>query len=430
MSLRSAVVIVVDRLGAGFLGPYGNTWLDTPAFNALACQSLLVETMLADSPHLADIYRSYWTGSHALAIGHTAWTGSGVVSGDQSRQIEESSARNDSRPVSLAAALGSRDIATVLVTDEPQVAEHPLAADFAKIVRVPAPAVDRCAEQPADTQFARLLDAAAETASGLAEPYLLWIHGRGMQGAWDAPLEYREQFRDEEDPRPGDFTTPPQMRIDRNFDPDELLKLQHAYAGQVSLLDQQLSAIFDVLQARREEELLLAVTSPRGYPLGEHGRIGPCDEVLYAELLQVPLLVRFPHQQGALARSLEILQPGDLEAAVAEHFSLPRKVPSILFQIARNEDHPPREVAVAVSGNQRAIRTPAWYLRDCPNGEQRQCELFAKPDDRWEVNEVSSRCQHEVELLAAALDQFQSALRQGSLTELAPLPEILRDTWR
>ena len=32
----------IDRLGAGWLGPYGNTWLDTPNFNRLAAQSLLV----------------------------------------------------------------------------------------------------------------------------------------------------------------------------------------------------------------------------------------------------------------------------------------------------------------------------------------------------------------------------------------------------
>jgi arylsulfatase A-like enzyme len=404
MSLRSAVVIVVDRLGAGFLGPYGNTWLDTPALNSLASQSLLVETVLTDSPHRADVYRSYWTGRHALAPADAPWT--------------------------LAAALARRDVATVLVTDEPQVAEHPLAAEFAEIVRVPTPAVDRCANESAQTGIARLFDAAAETLAGLSDPYLLWIHCRGMEGAWDAPLAFREQFRDEEDPGPGEFTTPPQLNIDKNFDPDELLKLQHAYAGQVSLLDEQLSAVFQTVEARREEELLLAVTSPRGYPLGEHGRVGPCDEALYAELLQVPLLVRFPRHQGALVRSEQILQPADLGAAVAEHFGLPLAVPSDLFQIARNEDHAPREVAVAASGKERAIRTPAWFLRETHDGEQRRLELFAKPDDRWEVNEVSSRCQQEVELLAAALDHFQASLRQGALAGLAPLPEILRDTWR
>jgi len=430
MSLRSAVVVVVDRLGAGFLGPYGNTWLETPALNSLASQSLLVETVLADSPHLADIYRSYWTGRHSLAGGDAAWTASGVVSGQGFLQSEQSSARNDSHPLSLATALTQRNIATVLVTDEPQVAEHPLAAAFEQIVRVPSATVIRCADDPSDTGMARLFAAAAEALAGLNQSYLLWIHCRGMEGAWDAPLSYREQFRDEEDPRPGDFAAPPQIRIDQSFDPDELLKLQHAYAGQVSLLDEQLAAVFETLQQRLEEELLLAATSPRGYPLGEHGRVGSCDHALYAELLQVPLLVRFPHQQGALVRSAEILQPADLGMAVAEHFGLPLEVPSALYQFVRHEDHPPREVAVAAGDNERAIRTPAWFLRESHGSDQRRLELFAKPDDRWEVNDVSSRCQHELELLVAALDRFQGSLRQPAIAPLAPLPEILRDTWR
>jgi hypothetical protein len=53
---RNTLVVVVDRLGAGFLGPYGATWLDTPALNRLAGQSLLIEHVLSDSPEL-DIVR-------------------------------------------------------------------------------------------------------------------------------------------------------------------------------------------------------------------------------------------------------------------------------------------------------------------------------------------------------------------------------------
>ena len=68
---RSAVVVVVDRLGAGFLGPYGNTWLETPFWNEMADQSVLFEQAITDSPDLARIYRSYWQGVHAAAVEST-----------------------------------------------------------------------------------------------------------------------------------------------------------------------------------------------------------------------------------------------------------------------------------------------------------------------------------------------------------------------
>jgi hypothetical protein len=403
MSLRSAVIIVVDRLGAGYLGPYGNTWLDTRAFNALASRALLVETMLAESPQLADTYRSYWTGRPLLlpAVDHAY--------------------------VAQAARQG---VSTILVTDEPLVSEHPLAASFVQIVAVHPPASQQCVEEPADTGISRLFAAAAEALAALTPPYLLWVHARGMNGPWDAPRVFREQFRDEEDPPAGAFATPPEMQIDDRFDPDELLKLTHAYAGQVSLLDSQLAAFLDMISSRNEQQTLVTLTSPRGYPLGEHRRIGPCDEALYAELLQVPLLVQFPQREAALARTHELLQPADLGAALAAHFELASGAPSVLWQMARNEHHPPREIAMAFSHDQRAIRTPAWFLRESLIDARHQHELFAKPDDRFEVNEVSSRCGQEVELLVDLLHRYEPAMRSDSLASLAPIPELLRDRWR
>src|SRR5437868_1442745 len=104
---RSAVVLVIDRLGAGWLGPYGNTWLDTPNFNRLAARSVLCETAIADTADLATSCRGLWTGRHAM---------------------EPDDAGMASLPA-LAAAAGAH---TLLVTDDSEIAEHPLARGFAE----------------------------------------------------------------------------------------------------------------------------------------------------------------------------------------------------------------------------------------------------------------------------------------------------------
>ena len=57
-------------------------------------------------------------------------------------------------------------------------------------------------------------------------------------------------------------------------------------------------------------------------------------------------------------------------------------------------------------------------------------ELFAKPDDRWEANEVASRCGDVVELLAAELDRFASAAGADAPSETPPLAKLLCDLWR
>ena len=71
---------------------------------------------------------------------------------------------------------------------------------------------------------------------------------------------------------------------------------------------------------------------------------------------------------------------------------------------------------------QRAIRTPAWYLRQVDGGT---AELYAKPDDRWEVNDVATRCGAEAESLAQALDETLAAARSGTLDRLPPLDDSL-----
>jgi len=260
----SAIVLAIDRLGAGWLGPYGNTWLETPNFNRLAAQSVLCETVLADSPDLATACRGYWTGRHAME------TGDAVAS-----YLGE-----------LATAAGA---ASVLLTDDASVLSNPLGGGFAERRMVPVSPVERSADEIEQTGLFAFFDAARAAIREQTRPNLLWLHSRGMSGPWDAPLELRYQFADEEDPEPPDFVKPPEMTLEENFDPDALLGVVHAYAGQVALADMCLGMLLDAIEEHPlASETLLIVTSPRGYPLGEHRRVGPCDEALYGELLHVP----------------------------------------------------------------------------------------------------------------------------------------------
>jgi hypothetical protein len=201
----------------------------------------------------------------------------------------------------------------------------------------------------------------------------------------------------------------------------------------VALVDACLGSLLDALdESPLVENALFALTSPRGYPLGEHRCVGGAD--LYGEVLNVPLLVRLPGGGGALARSQRLIQPPDLHATVAEWLGLPGALPSSFAQsllpIVRGELLTPRERAFASAPGERALRTPAWLLREAVVDDQTCRKLFVKPDDRWEVNEVSSRCGEVVELLAAEADLFQQAAAGGTLASLPPLAEVLCDVRR
>jgi len=132
-------VLVIDRLGAGYLGPYGNSWVETPELNRLAGQSLLFEFPLADALELAALYRSYWLGCHAL---------SGPVGPAR-------------EPPSLSAALG--DLASTLITDDPRLAGLDLAGRFRERIAVAIPDAVRTARSARE---AALSAVAAHTRSG------------------------------------------------------------------------------------------------------------------------------------------------------------------------------------------------------------------------------------------------------------------------
>jgi arylsulfatase A-like enzyme len=419
--VNSAIVFVVDRLGAGFLGPYGNAWLPTPHCNRLAARALVAETVLADSPDLNQACRAFWTGRRAL---------------EPAADLE----------TSLAARAARCGAKTLLVADDESVAQHPLAAQFGEHVVVRTANASRSAARIEDTDLFHLVAAAIEAISQSSDPQLAWIHARGMAGPWDAPRALREQVADAEDPAPPNVIEPPERFLMQPVDPDEVLGLVQAYAGQVQLVDECLEMLLDSLDAQpNAEETLFALTSPRGYPLGEHGRVGVCDNALYSELLQVPLIVQLPRGEGRLMRTQRLIQTSDLFATLVEacgwgELTAAERAASLL-RVAREESTSAREVVVAFAAGQRAIRTPAWLMRETrePSHPQplshtgrgeKSYELFAKPDDRWEANEVSSRCGDVAELLAAQLDRIEQAARAGQLAELAPLPEILLDCWR
>jgi hypothetical protein len=68
------------------------------------------------------------------------------------------------------------------------------------------------------------------------------------------------------------------------------------------------------------------------------------------------------------------------------------------------------------------VRTPAWSLH-VDEGQTKS--LYAKPDDRWEANEVADRCGEVPDELAALIDEFVKLVNQDSLVNPEPLSRKL-----
>jgi arylsulfatase A-like enzyme len=337
----------------------------------------------------------------------------------------------------LATQLKQAGLITTCLTDEPLVAQHALIGEFHEVIRVGLAAGESDATAPADvaeqTQLARVFASAAQFLQTAREPFCLWLHGRGMSGPWDAPYSFREQYADENEAPPPGWVEPPRRLLCENDDPDLLWGVCQAYGAQITLFDECLGALLELLE---EEQLLadtlLVVVGARGLPLGRNDRLGDVDLTLFTELLQTPWLLRFPDGLGAAARNASLVQSCDLAATLLDAAGLtPRHgFGQSLLPLVRDEVFSLRDrIAFAGLSGERGLRTPAWYLRmpaaDDGSVEQPPAQLYAKPDDRWDVNDVAGRCPDVVRSLEAASDELRNNLASGEPRSLPPLDDAL-----
>ncbi len=429
MPSKNVVCVVVDRLHAGMLGAYGNAWMRTPAFDRLAAEGFVFDQAFADCPHLASLYRSYWHGLPPLA-------------------------RGCATSVGLPQQLSSRGCATALITDEPELAAFVSLRDFQERIEVAHDETAAAAEDESQTQMGRLFGTAFDWLEQAREPFFLWIHSRGMAGAWDAPFELRDAYVEEEDPEASPTIDVPRFELSEDHDPDEILGLTYAYAGQVSLLDMCAGALVDQLrESRLEANTLFIVVGARGFPLGEHGRFGPHDAALHNETVQTPWMLRFPQVEAHLGRSQALVLPSDLPATVFDWLGVdtdawPAQGRSLLPIVrgqrqahrdriyltssatlalplgeGRGEGAPlsTSDAAPLSAPAERALRTPAWLLKLSSDASGERLQLYAKPSDRWEVSEVADRCPE----IAAELKEVLLRADETEPNEPSPLAEPL-----
>jgi arylsulfatase A-like enzyme len=408
----NAIVLVVDQLHAGYLGCYGNSWIGTPAVDRLASQGFLFDQALLESTRLSDFYHACWGGVSAL--------------GPQESLFH-----------SLPALLREQQVQTALVSDNERIFERPVSGHWQEAIPVPVADRHERAKSAHDSQFARVFAAAGDWLAAAHEPFVLWTHFGSLKTAWDAPLEMRARYFEEEDLDIPQFIEPPRLRLADDFDPDEQLKIRWCYAAQVSLFDACLAeflALIDTPELLASTAVILV--APRGYPLGEHRRVGFDNRhpaALHAESIHLPLVVRLPGQQPAAARSQALVQPADLHATLLEWFGLPpHPRPTLgrsLLPVMHDQTDQLRDHLLLVSGShERGIRTPAWYLRSETQADGNVSrQLFVKPDDRWEANEVADRCPDIADELQRTLRDALQQAADGQFAARAPLAEVLVD---
>jgi arylsulfatase A-like enzyme len=416
-------VVVVNARGLhlGYVSACGNEWIETPALDRLAAEGVVFDNHVADRPDRAGANRAWRAGRYDFPLPDGAAT------------VPEPAP-------DLLRLLKDAGVVTSLVFD----AGRGSPGDFADgwdVVMEAEP------DEEADA-LEYVLEGAGQALEGLAETdsWLLWLELSSLLPPWEVPEEFLERYlveyaeddeaaeeNEEESEALEPLLDPPAGPIDPHDDLT-FVRLQRSYAAAVSYLDAGLELLLKVLEERGLlDEVLLIVTTDHGLPLGEHGVVGLCRAWLHDELAHLPLMMRLPKGEHAGRRVLALTQPVDLPATLLAAFGLP-PAPAHghdLLPLARGTAEKVRDYAC--TGLQVgevvewALRSPEWAcllpVQGDPAGARAAAQLYVKPDDRWELNDV---VQHHFALaqhIEAVLRGFVEATRRpGSLR-----PPELRD---
>lgn len=387
------MVLNVCGLHLGFLGCYGNDWVATPNLDRLAAEGVVFDQ------HFADTFS----------------------------RTGEPSARYRF-PVPGEA-----------VSEEVPGLMRLLEAHGVSVTHLLPPSESRPSHsQGAGSRGAML----REVLTALERPSrealrLVWADLPGLLPPWTVAAEFLGDYFDAEPGSDQEAVRPwcdPPVGPVAAHDEATVLRLQDTYAAAVSQLDHELGQLLEQIEQRcLTDELLLCVTADRGLALGEHGILGEHRPWLHDELVHLPLILRLPGGAEAGRRIPALTQPLDLVPTLLAWLGLPlgEVHGQDLLPLVRGEVESVR--AYACSGWQLgeaiewALRTPEWAFLlpvQVPAADPpRSPQLYVRPDDRWEVNNV---LQHHLELgehFEQTLRAFVEATRQPGRLRMPLLRE-------
>jgi hypothetical protein len=404
-------VIVARGLGAAHTGPYGNRWIDTPALDALATESVVFDVHLAAHPD-AESARQVWrTGRHVFAP-------------------------PPAEGPDLLAALRQAGVRTTLVLDttRPVVESFTTGWDDVRRVDGLAPLVEQGRQ------------ALAELAAAPG-PGLVWLEMASLLPPWQVADEFVDAYfapppveedededeEEEEDEAPDlEEDYPEEEPLDPIFEPpigkidpddDELyLAIQTTFAAALSQQDAALADLLDGLP----DDVAVLFTADHGQALGEHGVVGPVRPWLHAEVVQVPLILHLP---GAVTRrrAAELTMSIDLGPTVAELLgtTLPGAQGRCVLPLTRLTRTPWRDYACLGTRLGEQVEWALWTadrrLRLPIAGSDEPPRLFLAPDDRCEVNDLRQHHLEEAEALERTLRAYVEAAARPGLLEAPPL---------
>jgi arylsulfatase A-like enzyme len=195
----------------------------------------------------------------------------------------------------------------------------------------------------------------------------------------------------------------------RQLEPEEIPLADNVYHGAINYIDDEIGKLVEELRTRGVlDNTLLIITSDHGEHLGDHELLSHGNS-FYRQLLQVPLIVRYPAAFDQGQRIATPVSLRDLPATVLDVLQVPNgdRIPGVsLAGVVRDSTVVPSPVVsgrtlIGVAGAQSLISNGLHYIRMADGSE----ELYDMELDSLETNSIVA-----TETGAAALPELRARL--------------------
>jgi arylsulfatase A-like enzyme len=448
----NAIVLSFDRLPVSFLACYGNNWIETPNFDRFAAQSATFHQHFAQSLVLDTVRHAWWSGRYERR-------GGGELS---PRELLPAVLASQGVTLRLLLETGAQteQSAQDLSRLFPDWTELIAGTDGLNVAPDDTPFLRLIARAQRDLRLLR---------TSRREPWLLWIKSRGVPIPWLPPAEYARKFLDITDDEPADdepADDEPEEEealagsgqsdeeaveveeLDGNEDTllelsdsqfEDLLRsaaslppsraarealtdfdralTRKVLGGYLAMLDAGIGRLLGTIdQSESSAPTLVLITAAQGLTVRELGLLRDEWEPAADEVVHVPLMIRVPGPNRGVRRQ-SLTQPVDIFPTLLEWFGVQRPDSGLdgrsLLPDIRGDQSEERQLAFATDGQAlTTVHTPEHYfvqklaLESAEPDSEPVRRLFAKPEDAWEVNDLSAQHPQLVEELAAECERF------------------------
>ncbi|MDX1579287.1 MAG: sulfatase, partial [Gemmatimonadota bacterium] len=429
--LPDVLLIVLDTVRGENMGLYGYERPNTPAIEQRAAEGLAFEHAIATSPWTLPTHASLFTGrwDHELS---TDWE---TPLDDEHRTLAEFLSENGYATAAFVANLGNAAETTGLGRGFARYADHPRSWEGWLVSAFVPRRVSRWIWPRISTRWSTL---GRRYAPDITDDALGWIEELpdrpyfAFLNYFDAhaPYEIHEPFLTRFPSEPPDTVV-----LDAGGEPQAIsYRLQRAIDGydtSIALIDEEIGRLLDALEARGTlDNTIVVITSDHGEHLGDHGLMDHGNS-LYAQLLRVPLVLRYPGRVPAGGRVVEPVSLRDIPSMILDLAGLESPFPgrSLLWAADAGGSLLRRPLLAEVSaaphegfyegptsrGDMKSVVVgPLHYILN-GDGAEELYDLTVDPD---EVNDLS-----ETERGHLALPELRAALGRALARE-APDPAL------